>query len=192
MSVCVSLRSCMWAVCSGICNSASSLVGNSIGAGDVPLAKRYYHLNMGFSILLFLLVSLLMYVWREESIRLLSHDNLEILDTSSRLMAFICLEVIIDGIMQVQQGMVRALSMPKLVSAVAFPAAWIIGVPLAAILALKYEYSVFGLFMGKLASSVFSAIGYQLCLFLSDWKAISAEAMQRMSEDKVNKTKDIR
>ena len=84
------------------------MIGNQIGALNVPLAKKYAKAVLFNSLLIACLVSILFYVYRLPIIRLFTDDS----DLTSILLSVIpmyCIFNLFDSIIMVIQGCVRAL-----------------------------------------------------------------------------------
>lgn len=168
----------------GLQTAGSVLVGQSIGALDIPSAKRYQIIVQLFGILISLTVGSIIYFCRG----LITHyyTNIdEVIELTDVLLQFLAVFHQFDALQGVSGGILRGLGKTTHASVASGISYWVISLPMEYILAFKLNYGVLGLWMGQLFGSTFHAVcqTYLVMFHFGDWRKLAEEARESIEQE---------
>ena len=147
LTICMSIYLILFRVPLGITEATGALLGNSIGANNVRLAKRFALLIVKVSfIFIFFLCALTVFL-HEQITGFFSDDETVCQMTKPVLIILVC-GFIFDGMQGVLRGPILTLGLAPKGSIVALVVWWIIALPLSALLAFKLDLGIIGLMLG--------------------------------------------
>ena len=92
----------------GIQEATAALIGNQVGALNIPLAQRYGKIIMGWALAIGIFVSTILYIFRE-SIAGLFTDDPALIPLVLSTVTILVVANVLDSILLTVQGCVRAL-----------------------------------------------------------------------------------
>ena len=128
----------------GIQEATSGIIGNCIGSNNVPLAKRFFSLIMKVNSVLLVVICTLLFSFRSQIAYFYTADEQvhEILMPILVLLSFVML---LDGSQCYMQGPIRAIGLQQVASYCSIGSFYVIGLPLAWLIAFKLDKGVIGL-----------------------------------------------
>ena len=148
------------------------MIGNCIGANNVPLAKRFFKLiNYFVASMIFMLCSIT-FLAREAIAACFSNDE-DVREMATTLIMLAALMHFFRGSQAYLQGPIRAMGLQKRASYFAIASYWLIAIPLSAIFAFKLNIGVIGLSIGLFFGVVFQACSYLSIVLRQDWQEIA-------------------
>ena len=143
----------------GIQEGTCTLIGNCIGANNVPLAKQFYHLSAKITTVVALLCSLITLLARKPIVALITSDQ-NVQEMVEGLFILVSIMKLVDSFQCYLQGPIRAMGLQKAASYWAIACYWVIGVPLSAILGLWKDFGTTGLFTGIVVGVFLQSTAY--------------------------------
>ena len=131
----------------GIQEASTALIGDQIGALNIPMAYRYTKIIFFISMSIGCLVSILLFSLRYEIAHLFTNDP-TIVTIMAQVLPIYCIFNIQDSMTNVVFGCVRALGIQTKAALVTIGCYYIISIPLASILAFVADLGIRGLWIG--------------------------------------------
>ena len=156
-------------------SATCALMGNSIGANNVPLARRFFALTWKITMLIVVILAVTVILARHQIVSVYTHDEALIQMTAPLLIIIGC-NYLGDGLQSYLQGPIRALMLQGKASYVAIVCFWLLGLPLAAVFAFACDFGVKGLLMGFLAATALQATSYLVIVLGADWDTVAENA----------------
>jgi multidrug resistance protein, MATE family len=158
----------------GISYAASALTGNYLGEGKIDLAKRFAQLTILFDVILTTVIVILMGTFSTGICELFTSEETVIAilkDTLWVLMLYIWF----DTIHGVQSGIIRGLGRQSYGSIYTLVCYYIIGMPLALVLAFNARMGIQGLWLGFSIACIILDLGFVMIISCPDWGKIAAK-----------------
>lgn len=159
-----------------------ALVGNSIGANNVPLANRFYSVAFKSTVAVVAVMSTVIILFREKLARMLTDDE-EVIEVVEPLLFIAGFIFLATGTQTFFTGVIRGLGLQKKASYIALLSHWVIGLPLAALFAFVLDFRVNGLLMGSFFAGVIQVISYFFLVLRANWQTIANESAERMMKE---------
>ena len=137
----------MFMVPLGLQEATCSLVGNSIGANHVQLAKRICKVTFMISFAIIITVTLSVFIGRFQIARALTTDP-ELILMVAKVIPFLSLFYFPDSAQGYLSGPIRALGLQEEASKMVLVAYYIIGIPSAVLFAFKLNLGIIGFWFG--------------------------------------------
>lgn len=166
----------------GMAMAASALIGNSIGANNVKLAKRFFSFSLKFSMILVGVIATAIIIARRVILRNLTPDE-EVIDITTPLVIIASCNFLTDGLQGALGGSIRALGLQKYAGYIALGCYLLIGLPLSVLLAFKCDLGLKGLLFGMIAATTLQALLYLAILLRADWQEIAYKVAKRISKE---------
>ena len=179
LTICLNLHSLLFRVPLGITEATSALLGNSIGANNVPLAKRFAGMIFKFAALVVFSLGALVILARSFITDLFATEENLVAMTSKLVIVLGCC-FLVDGMQATLHGPIRALGLQHKAGLIAISCYWLIGLPLAAILAFKCDYGVYGLMSGFSSATITEAIAFAIIVKRKNWQQAAKESQARI------------
>lgn len=167
----------------GMSEATASLMGNSIGAKNIELAKRFLKITAILDLSAVFCIALSLAFGRHLITAAFGLKD-DVAELASQLLIVAAFGFLFDGMQGYIQGPIRAFGYQNKVSAFTVIAFYCIGVPLACALAFKYDLGVFGLQYGLISAIVLQFIYYSWILSQTDFKQVVAQAQERLEAAK--------
>jgi multidrug resistance protein, MATE family len=165
----------------GICNTASYLVGSSLGQNEPLVARRYAQASCYLTATVLAVVSTAFYIskdfWTEDD------------DQRIRAFPYVCAFMWIDGLQTVLEGIIRGCGLQKIAVWVKMICMLVLRIALCFLLCMGLEMGVMGLWLGSTLAMIVSSGIFVVMLYRLDFheraRAISSarESKEATSAD---------
>nr|XP_043637825.1 protein DETOXIFICATION 16-like [Erigeron canadensis] len=179
MSVSLTTSSLIFRIPYGFGSAVSTRVSNELGAGRPQSAQLAAHVVMFMAITEGLVVSLFLVSVRNIWGYLFTNE-VEVVSYLSSIMAVLALSNFFDGIQGVLSGLARGCGSQKIGAFVNLGAYYLVGIPLATILAFVYSYGGKGLWMGIIGGSSVQALLFVVISMRTNWDLEATKAQNRV------------
>jgi MATE family multidrug resistance protein len=169
----------IYVIYSGISFATSTLVGNSIGANNIRLAKLYTFVSLAINTITLSVITLLIFIFRDSIPHIYTFDPNTVELVVGLLNIYVCF-CVIDSIQVVLHGVIKGLGKQAIASVVALVVFYPINMPLAYMLAFVWGYGVLGLWYSQMVSIILLFVGYTFIVVFSDWEQIARETRVRL------------
>eukprot|EP00354_Favella_ehrenbergii_P007734 CAMPEP_0170476806 /NCGR_PEP_ID=MMETSP0123-20130129/18153_1 /TAXON_ID=182087 /ORGANISM="Favella ehrenbergii, Strain Fehren 1" /LENGTH=130 /DNA_ID=CAMNT_0010748077 /DNA_START=915 /DNA_END=1304 /DNA_ORIENTATION=- len=119
-----------------------------------------------------LLLCLVLIFARTQIVQFFTEDE-ALTSMTETLMFVLGCSFMVDGMQAIHHGPIRALGLQKRAGYIAISCYWLLGLPLAALLAFKCNFGVYGLMAGFSSASLVELISYALVLLSKDWQKVA-------------------
>ena len=182
LTICLNVHGLLMRIPLGITEATGALLGNSIGANNVPLAERFFRLIFSISFVTMLLIGAVIVLARSQIVKLFSSEE-DLSEMTLQAMIILGIRFLPVGLQAVLHGPIRALGLQARGSIVAFVSWIIVGLPVGAILSFKYDYGLNGLMIGLTSAAFFQLFSYYAVLTTKDWYDIARASKARVELD---------
>ena len=131
----------------GIQEATCAIIGNCIGANNVPLAKRFFRLICKVNLAVVISLSLLVATARHQIVAFYTNDE-AVRQIVSQVLIVLAVNFTSDGMQSFLQGPVRAMGLQKIASFMSLGCYYVIGIPSSLLLGLTADLGVLGLEAG--------------------------------------------
>ncbi|CAN1797698.1 Protein DETOXIFICATION 14 [Linum perenne] len=157
----------------------STRVSNELGAGKPKAAKMAVEAVMILAVMELAVVILPLFLCRHILGYVFSNDK-EIVEYVADMAPFMCLSATMDTLQSVLSGVVRGSGKQNLGAFVNLGAYYVVGTPLAAILAFVAHLRGKGLLIGLATGSGLQAAMFAFRIITTDWEQQSSKARERI------------
>ena len=182
MTVINSVGATLFMVPLGIQEATCGIIGNCIGANNVPLAKRFFSVITRFTMATILILSITTFFAREQIIAFYTEDA-EVQAICVRVFALMACMFAFDGMQGYLQGPIRAMGLQQVASYCALGCYYLIGIPSACVLGFWVDLGVFGLQGGFFIAAVVLVMAYVCILKTKNWQDVADEATERITAE---------
>jgi Na+-driven multidrug efflux pump len=168
----------------GFQEGISSLVGSSIGANNVTLAKQITRFTFMLSYVCSCLVALSLFIFRVEIAELFTTDA-AVKAVLLKTLPFYAFMYLPDAVQGLLSGAVRGLGLQSEAASFVLFAYWCVGLPVGLLCAFYFKMNIMGLWYGLLLAVTFQALFFLKVLVKADWQGIANRTMQVMEELRV-------
>mmetsp|Transcript_19650 Transcript_19650/g.23290 ORF Transcript_19650/g.23290 Transcript_19650/m.23290 type:complete len:208 (-) Transcript_19650:121-744(-) len=181
LTICLNIHAFLFRVPLGMTEAASALLGNAIGANNVRLAKRFASLIAKIVVTVITLLGAVTILARAAIVNFFtSSDNETLVGLTTQLMIVLGSCFMFDGMQAAMHGPIRALGLQKRASLIAITSYWLLGLPVAALLAFKCNMGVFGLMAGFAAAIILEFTAYAAILGTKNWQDVANQTIARI------------
>ena len=152
----------------GYQEATCAVIGNCIGAGNVPLARRFMRLTTWVTLGTIFTLQLMIFFGKDAIAKFYSNDP-KVQMLTSTVLILVSFIFFFDGMQGFLQGPIRAIGLQKKASFWTFLCYYVIGIPVACYLALKKDMGVIGLQLGVGIAIFLQCLSYVIILMRSDW-----------------------
>nr|GMD73915.1 protein DETOXIFICATION 55 [Ipomoea batatas] len=188
-AIVIQTTSLMYTLPSALSNSISSRVGNELGAGRPGKAR----LATAIAIVLAFLASafgiLLTTLGREVWVKIFTTDT-EVLELTVTVLPIIGLCELANCPQTTCCGVLRGCARPNIGACINFYSFYLMGAPLAIIMAFVWKLEFKGLCYGLLAAQVACVISMLIVIYRTDWEKESARAKDLVGESRETSFED--
>ena len=179
LTICLNLHALLFRIPLGITEATGALLGNSIGANNVPLAKRFFALIFKIATFVMCLISSLIVLGRKQLVNFFTDDE-ELGEMTEQVLIVLGCAFVVDGMQGICHGPLRALSLQTKGSVVALVCWWGVALPFGALLAFRYEMGLVGLMLGFATASIIQLVAFSIIFLRKDWSMVAKEARERL------------
>ncbi|XP_044957999.1 protein DETOXIFICATION 16-like [Hordeum vulgare subsp. vulgare] len=179
LSICLNTGALLYMVPLGLSSSISTRVSNELGAGHPEAAKlamrvvMYMALSVGF--VLALTMILLRNVWGY-----LYSNEQEIVTYMSRMLPVLGISFFIDGLHSSLSGVLTGSGKQNIGAAVNLGAFYLLGIPMAVMLAFVFHLNGMGLWLGIVSGSFTKLVLLMFITWCIDWQKEALKAQDRV------------
>uniref|UniRef100_A0A7S3NBC7 Uncharacterized protein n=1 Tax=Euplotes harpa TaxID=151035 RepID=A0A7S3NBC7_9SPIT len=174
--------SLIFTVAIGISYSASSLVGNSLGAKKPETAKKYATMSLVLALGLSGLIAVFIILLKSQ-IAAAFTDHEEIASSVIVLSPVMAFLVFGDFTQTILSGTIRAMGRQKQATVFCILTYWLFITPSAYVFAFQLDLGVAGLWLGYPIGSLFLAASFVWIIHFADWELLSQQAVERVQKE---------
>ncbi|OIS99037.1 PREDICTED: protein DETOXIFICATION 18-like [Nicotiana attenuata] len=152
----------------GLSAAASTRVANELGAGNPDKAKHAMAVTLKLSIILALIVDLALFLGHNIWAGLFS-DSPEIINKFASMTPLLLISFVFDFFQGVLSGVARGCGWQHLAMCINLATFYVIGMPIAGLLAFKFNLQAQGLWMGLICGLACQASGLLLLTLFTRW-----------------------
>ncbi|KAG2444376.1 hypothetical protein HXX76_001132 [Chlamydomonas incerta] len=178
MGLAFNTHALLFMVVEGFGAAASTRVANELGAGRGAAARYAGLVALGLGAAAPLLASAALVAVPRPWARLYTEDG-AIIDLVAQLMPVLALSNIADSVASVTSGVLRGSGRQELAFKVNLGAYWLLGLPAAAVLALRYHRGAMGLWLAMGVASALQAAILLGSMLHFDWPTEARKAQER-------------
>ena len=168
----------------GVQEAACVLVGNLIGANNVPLAKRYARMTFTQSIIFASVIATLIFAFRDNLCRIFSDDETGIdVRMALAVIPIFTATTLVDMCQSFFVGLIRALGIQSNAAIITILSYYLLSVPAAVYLAFFAGMGIRGLWIGYFFGILIQAIVLAWLTLSADWQEIAAEVQVRFMQE---------
>ncbi|KAG8091494.1 hypothetical protein GUJ93_ZPchr0012g21508 [Zizania palustris] len=179
LSICLNTGALLYMVPLGLCSSISTRVSNEIGAGQPRAAKQAFRVVMYMAFSEGLVISLTMFMLRNFWGYMYSNEQ-EVVTYIARMLPVLAISFFIDGLHSSLSGVLTGCGKQKIGAAVNLGAFYVVGIPMAVLLAFSLHLNGMGLWLGIVCGSIIKLL---MLVFIScriDWDEEAVKAKERV------------
>uniref|UniRef100_M8BTE3 Protein TRANSPARENT TESTA 12 n=1 Tax=Aegilops tauschii TaxID=37682 RepID=M8BTE3_AEGTA len=173
LSICLNTGALLYMVPLGLSSSISTRVSNELGAGHPEAAKLATRVVMYMALSVGLVLALTMVLLRNVWGYLYSNEQ-EIVTYISRMLPILGISYLIDGLHSSLSGVLTGSGKQNIGAAVNLGAFYLLGIPLAAMLAFVFHLNGMGLWLGIVSGSFTKLVLLTFIAWCIDWEKESS------------------
>ncbi|MCO5584104.1 hypothetical protein L7F22_038027 [Adiantum nelumboides] len=180
ISVCYNCAVFAFTVPSGLGSMASTRIANELGAGRPDAARRAVYVSAGVASCEALLVSVAFISLRNVLGKVYSKDE-EVIEYIARMMPILGVSSMLDSIQGLLSGIARGCGWQKAGAYINFASYYVVGLPVACILAFVFHIKAEGLWLGINSGAIVQLIALVAITWASDWTKEVNKAVGRLT-----------
>ena len=159
----------------GITSASCTVIGNSIGSGDVKLAKNYFKILLVFT---FVMVSLEAYIINVYGYLLIDFftDIVEIKVKANEMIPLLILNVFPEAVYGCLSGVLRGLGRQQMMLNFHIVCQGPFNIACLYYFIIVMKYDLFGIWIAKVMIESMMALMYSIVIACQDWDLIAEEA----------------
>eukprot|EP00826_Nyctotherus_ovalis_P053902 TRINITY_DN7035_c0_g2_i9.p1 TRINITY_DN7035_c0_g2~~TRINITY_DN7035_c0_g2_i9.p1 ORF type:complete len:199 (-),score=31.14 TRINITY_DN7035_c0_g2_i9:75-671(-) len=167
--------------CVGIGVSTGTLVGNSIGEGNIINAKRYIYVGCVMSTFIILFLDTFIIGFKYQLARLLTRDA-EVVELLENLIYMIALCVLFDANQGTLGKILIAMGRQANASWINLFSYYALMVPIGAVTGFWLGWRVYGIWVGVTVATLSVCIGYSYTVYTTDWIEVEKKIVKKKKE----------
>ncbi|BAF26308.1 Os10g0345100, partial [Oryza sativa Japonica Group] len=179
LSICLNTGALLYMVPLGLCSSISTRVSNEIGAGQPQAAKRATRVVMYMALSEGLVISFTMFLLRNVWGYMYSNEQ-EVVTYIARMLPILDISFFIDGLHSSLSGVLTGCGKQKIGAAVNLGAFYLVGIPVAVLLAFYLHLNGMGLWLGIVCGSIIKLLVLIIVSCCIDWEKEAILAKDRV------------
>jgi multidrug resistance protein, MATE family len=180
-AVILNIASLMYMTYMGLSVSCNVRVGNALGANDPRRAQLAAQLTLGMSVVAAVFSATALLAGRNLIPQLMTHDK-DINELATRVLLVAAVFQIPDSVNATVQGTFRGSGRQSLGATLNFVAYYLLGIPVACLMAFSLHLGVVGLWMGMTTSLMLVSVCGTFLIWKSDWDWLAQRAQMRIKE----------
>ncbi|KAL2934178.1 Protein DETOXIFICATION 16 [Bienertia sinuspersici] len=191
LSICLNTTSLVWVIPEGFSGAVSTRVSNELGAGDPETASLAVYVVLSMTVSESIVVGLILILIRNTWGYAYSSE-IEVVQYLAAMMPLLALTNFVDGLTCVLSGTARGCGWQKLGAYINLGSFYLVGLPVAIILAFFMHIGGKGLWLGILSAITLQAISFFVITVKTNWTQevkplLSArKATERVFESKIH------
>jgi MATE family multidrug resistance protein len=178
-SICLSTTALLYMVPFGISAAVSTRVSNELGAGCSGAARRAVKVAVSVSMVEGVLVASLLLILRHKLGWAFTNEA-EVVNYVATCVPFLAVSTIMDSIQGVMGGVARGCGWQAFAAVANLGAYYIVGLPLAVVLAFIFHFNAPGLWAGIIAGMFTQAFSLSVLTIMTNWEKQAREALGRI------------
>ncbi|GAB4842846.1 Protein DETOXIFICATION 41 [Ancistrocladus abbreviatus] len=163
----------------GLSAAASVRVSNELGAGHPMVAKFSVFVVNGTSIIISIIFSTIVLIFRVGLSKLFSSDS-EVIDAVSNLTPLLAISVFLNGVQPILSGVAIGSGWQAVVAYVNLGAYYLIGLPIGCVLGFKTSLGVAGIWWGMIIGVLLQTVTLIILTARTNWNAEVDKAIERL------------
>ncbi|XP_022141871.1 protein DETOXIFICATION 8-like isoform X5 [Momordica charantia] len=168
LSICFSITYLHYFIPYGLGATVSTRVSNELGAGNPEAAKVAVKVVGALGIIESITVSVILFGCRNILGYAFTNDT-QIADHIASMWPLICLSILIDTFLGILSGVARGTGWQQLGAYVNLGSYYIVGIPMAAVLAFVAHLRVKGLWIGLVSGATIQSLLFALITIFTNW-----------------------
>lgn len=156
----------------GVQFAASATVGEQVGCGNIPVAKKHAITSVLFSVIVMTVIMVCIKIKEDAVASLFTQDPTDIMYIKE-VLDLIAAYIILDAIHGVNTGLVRGLGKQFKASVATLCCYYAVGMPLALILGFKMDMGVRGFWLAFTIAISLQDIIVTAIIVFTDWYAVA-------------------
>ncbi|XP_022141868.1 protein DETOXIFICATION 1-like isoform X2 [Momordica charantia] len=181
LSICFSITYLHYFIPYGLGATVSTRVSNELGAGNPEAAKVAVKVVGALGIIESITVSVILFGCRNILGYAFTNDT-QIADHIASMWPLICLSILIDTFLGILSGVARGTGWQQLGAYVNLGSYYIVGIPMAAVLAFVAHLRVKGLWIGLVSGATIQSLLFALITIFTNWHKQALIARERVLE----------
>ncbi|KAB5538142.1 hypothetical protein DKX38_015675 [Salix brachista] len=181
LSVCLMTISTLYGIPYGLGAAASTRVANELGAGNPQAARLAVYAVMFLAVSETIIVTSALFASRRVFGYLFSHEK-EVIDYVTKMAPLVCLSVIMDSLQGVLSGVARGCGWQHIGAYVNLGAFYLLGIPVAALLAFWLNLGGMGLWIGIQIGAFTQTVSLSFVARRTNWEKQARMARERIFE----------
>ena len=165
----------------GISYTASALTGNLIGENKINMAKRFATLTIVLDVILTSIIVLLLGIYQSGVSKIFTQEE-SVINIIHMTLWTLLIYIWFDTIHGVQSGIIRGLGLQAWGFMYTLFCYYIIGMPLALVLAFTAKMGIVGLWLGYSIACIILDIGFAFIITCPDWGRIGEQMRERLEQ----------
>ncbi|CAL4924541.1 unnamed protein product [Urochloa decumbens] len=179
LSICLNTGALLYMIPLGLTYSISTRVSNELGAGEPQAAKMATKVVMYMALSEGLVISLIMILLRNVWGYMYSNE-MEIVTYMAKMLPILGISFFIDGLHTSLSGVLTGCGKQKIGAAVNLGAFYLLGIPMAVLLAFIFHLNGMGLWLGIVSGSVTKLLFLLFISWSIDWDKEAFKANNRV------------
>lgn len=167
--------------CVGVGISSATLVGNSIGEGNIKNAKRYILVGVGMTLGIIFMINIILFTFRPQLSRVYS-KNEEVVELVSNIICIMMVQNLFDATQGTLGKILIAMGRQAIASWINLFSYYTIMVPVGAIAAFWWGWRVYGTWFSSTVATFFVCIGFACIIYRENWENIKQKALEDTNE----------
>lgn len=146
----------------GLSSGSAIRIGNAVGKNDFKAVREIGKTSLGMIGIFMLCCGIVFATLRYEIPEWFIEDDPEtkkiVIELAAQVLLIVALFQLVDGIQAVCIGLLRGLEDVKIPTTITLIAYWIIGIPMAYVLAFYFNYGLNGIWIGLFLGMIFAAV----------------------------------
>lgn len=179
LSICIITIALLYMIPNGISAGVSTRVSNELGGGRPRAAKGAVGVGVAMGLTEGILLALLLYMGRSVWGWAFTSEK-EVVDYVSQCIPFVAVVAVMDALQAVVSGVARGCGWQAYAAAANLGSYYIVGLPVAFVLAFVYDFKVIGLCMGLFVGIFTQAVVLVILTLMTDWRKQAENALDRV------------
>jgi MATE family multidrug resistance protein len=172
----------MFLAASGIGSAANTRVGHELGAGRGDRAKLVFRTAITAVLLLQGSITAVIWFCRQGVLDVFTDSDV-ITTATLAVMPVLVITLVTDSVNNVLGGVMRGAGKQHAGAVLNLVGYWLLGLPLALLLGMRYDLGALGFWMGLLAASCFQIVALLTVILRMDWQKEAERARKEAMDE---------
>ena len=167
----------------GISFAVTTFIGNSIGGGNVDIARKFAKVGVALAAIVIAVINALVYIFKHYIPYFYTNDE-QIAELSSKLLKIYVIFGIADGVQMIFHGIIKGLGKQKYASWAALIILYPLNIPFAYYLCFYLELGIYGLWYSQVTVVYLLTVTYFLIIWLIHWQDVADLVVKELAYEK--------